>query len=200
MKNYFLFALSFIFLLPLSAQDIKLNKPNLNGGKPLMHVLNQRKSSRDFIDKDIPINTLSDLLWAANGFNREDKRTAPTANNRQEIELYVTLKSGVYFYDAKNHLLKLIKSGDYRKAVGTQDFVAIASLNLIFVADMKKASSKEYAYTDCGFISQNVYLFAASEGLGTVVRGSFNKDSLAKLLSLPSHQEVLLTQTVGYTK
>ncbi len=200
MSNYFLFALSFIFLLPLSAQDIKLNQPNLNGGKPLMHVLNERKSSRDFIDKDMPMTILSDLLWAANGFNRDDKRTVPTANNRQEIELFVTLKSGVYFYDAKNHNLKLIKSGDHRNDCGTQDFVATASLNLILVADMKKASSKEYAYTDCGFISQNVYLFAASEGLGTVVRGSFDKDSLSELLGLQSHQEVLLTQTVGYTK
>ena len=200
MSNYFLFALSFIFLLPVSAQDIKLNIPNKDGGKPLMHALSERKSSRDFIDKDMSINVLSDLLWAANGFNREDMRTTPTANNRQEIELFVTLKSGVYFYDAKKHNLKLIKSGDHRKAAGTQEFVATASLNLIFVADMKKASSRDYAFTDCGFISQNVYLFAASEGLGTVVRGSFNNDSLAELIGLPSHQEVLLTQTVGYTK
>ncbi|MFA5463631.1 MAG: nitroreductase family protein, partial [Dysgonamonadaceae bacterium] len=95
-------------------------------------------------------------------------------------------------------LLKLLKSGDHRKSAGTQDFVATASLNLIYVADMNKASSREYAYTDCGFIAQNVYLFAASEGLGAVVRGSFNKDSLAELLNLPSHQEVLLTQSVGY--
>lgn len=198
MSKYLFVALSFIFLLPVSAQDIKLNAPNKNGGKPLMQALSERKSTRDFIDKDLPVTILSDLLWAANGFNREDKRTSPTANNRQEIDVYVTLKEGVYFYDAKNQLLKLIKSGDHRKSAGTQDFVATASLNLIYVADMNKASSREYAYTDCGFIAQNVYLFAASEGLGAVVRGSFNKDSLAELLNLPSHQEVLLTQSVGY--
>ncbi|MFA7066492.1 MAG: SagB/ThcOx family dehydrogenase [Dysgonamonadaceae bacterium] len=198
MSKYLFVALSFIFLLPVSAQDIKLNAPNKNGGKPLMQALSERKSTRDFIDKDLPVTVLSDLLWAANGFNREDKRTSPTANNRQEIDVYVTLKEGVYFYDAKNQLLKLIKSGDHRKSAGTQDFVATASLNLIYVADMNKASSREYAYTDCGFIAQNVYLFAASEGLGAVVRGSFNKDSLAELLNLPSHQEVLLTQSVGY--
>jgi len=198
MSKYLFATLSFIFLLPVSAQDIKLNAPNKNGGKPLMQALSERKSTRDFIDKDLPVTVLSDLLWAANGFNREDKRTSPTANNRQEIDVYVTLKEGVYFYDAKNQLLKLIKSGDHRKSAGTQDFVATASLNLIYVADMNKASSREYAYTDCGFIAQNVYLFAASEGLGAVVRGSFNKDSLAELLNLPSHQEVLLTQSVGY--
>ena len=199
MSKYLFVALSFIFLLPVSAQDIKLNAPNKNGGKPLMEALSKRKSIRDFKkEKDLPISVLSDLMWAANGFNREDKRTSPTANNRQEIDVYVTLKEGVYFYDAKNQLLKLIKSGDHRKSAGTQEFVATASLNLIFVADMNKASSREYAYTDCGFIAQNVYLFAASEGLGAVVRGSFNKDSLAELLNLPSHQEVLLTQSVGY--
>lgn len=199
MSKYLFATLSFIFLLPVSAQDIKLNAPNKNGGKPLMEALSKRKSIRDFKkEKDLPISVLSDLMWAANGFNREDKRTSPTANNRQEIDVYVTLKEGVYFYDAKNQLLKLIKSGDHRKSAGTQEFVATASLNLIFVADMNKASSREYAYTDCGFIAQNVYLFAASEGLGAVVRGSFNKDSLAELLNLPSHQEVLLTQSVGY--
>ena len=192
--------LSVMFSLSISAQDIKLNAPNKNGGKLLMQALSERKSTREFQDKELPINVLSDLLWAANGFNREAKRTSPTANDKQEIELYVTLKSGVYWYDAKNQLLKLVKSGDYRKEAGLQDYVADAALNVIFVADMKKASSREYAYTDCGFIAQNIYLFAASEGLGAVTRGWFDKDVLAKLLNLPSHQEVLLTQTVGYKK
>lgn len=192
--------LSFAFLLQVSAQDIKLTAPNKEVGKPLMKALSERKSMRDFKKQDLPISVLSNLLWAANGFNREDKRTSPTANNKQEIELYVTLKSGVYFYDAKNQLLKLIKSGDFREQTGMQDFVADVPLNIIFVADMEKASSREYAYTDCGYISQNIYLFAASEGLATVVRGSFDKDSLATLLKLPSNQEVLLTQSVGYPK
>ena len=190
--------LSISFLLPLSAQDIKLNAPDKNSGKLLMQALSERKSSREFIDKELPVSVLSNLLWAANGFNREDKRTAPTANDKQEIELYVAIKSGVYLYDAKNSVLKLIKSGDHRKSTGNQDFVPLASSNIIFVADMKKASSKEYAYTDCGFISQNIYLFAASEGLGAVTRGWYDKDVLRKLLDLPSHKEVLLTQSVGF--
>ncbi len=199
-KKTLLMVLTLAFLLPLSAQDIKLNAPNKNSGKLLMQALGDRKSSRDFIDRDLSVNTLSNLLWAANGFNREDKRTAPTANDKQELELYVVLKSGVYLYDARNSLLKLIKSGDYRKSTGSQDFVAQASANIIFVADMNKASSREYAYTDCGFIAQNVYLFAASEGLGAVSRGWYDKDMLAKLLNLPSHKEVLLTQSVGFIK
>ncbi len=113
------------------------------------------------------------------------------------MEVYIALKSGVYLYDAKNSILKLIKSGDHRKSTGSQDFVANASANIILVADMNKASSREYAYTDCGFVAQNIYLFAASEGLGAVSRGWYDKDVLSKLLNLPSHKEVLLTQSVG---
>ena len=199
-KKTILMMLAIAFLAPLSAQDIKLNTPNKVRGKLLMQALSERKSSRDFIDKDLPIDVLSNLLWAANGFNRENKRTAPTANDKQEIELYVTLKSGVYLYDAKNSILKFIKTGDHRKSAGSQDFVAQASANIIFVADMEKASSREYAYTDCGFVAQNIYLFAASEGLGAVARGWYDKEVLAKLLDLPSHKEVLLTQSVGYVK
>ena len=196
-KKLIIMTLSIASLLPVSAQDIKLSLPNKSSGKPLMQALSERKSSRNFIDKDIPIAVLSNLLWAANGFNREEKRTAPTANDKQEIELYVALRKGVYLYDAKNNVLKLIKSGDHRESAGNQDFVANASANIIFVADMNKASSREYAYTDCGFVAQNIYLFAASEGLGAVARGWYDKDVLAKLLNLPSHKEVLLTQSVG---
>lgn len=181
-----------------AAQDIKLPAPDRAGGKPLMQALNERKSTRSFQDKELSQQQLADLLWAANGFNRDDKRTAPTANNRQELELYVALKSGLYFYDAKANVLKLIKKGDYRKDTGTQDYVADAPLNIVFVADMEKASSERYAYTDCGFISQNIYLYCASEGLGAVVRGSFNKDELAQLLQLKAGRQVLLTQSVGY--
>lgn len=198
MRKQLLFMLSLIFALPLSAQDIKLNEPDKKGGKPLMQALSERKSTREFQNKDLPVSVLSNLLWAANGFNRDNKRTSPTANDRQEIELYVTLKSGVYWYDARNQLLKLIKTGDFRESTGTQDYVADAALNVIFVADMNKASSREYAHLDCGFIAQNIYLFAASEGLGAVTRGWFDKDVLAQLLRLPAHQEVLLTQSVGY--
>lgn len=181
----------------VSAQDVKLPAPDKTGGKPLMKALNERKSTRVFSSKDLTTQQISDLLWAGNGFNRDDKRTAPTANNRQELELYVVMKSGIYFYDAKNHILKEIKKGDFRSKTGVQDFVGKAALNVVFVSDKDKASSENYAYTSCGFVSQNIYLYCASEGLGTVVRGSFNKDELGKLLNLKSNQQVLLTQTVG---
>ncbi len=196
-KKITLMLFSIALIMPTVAQDIKLSAPNKTSGKPLMMALSERKSSRNFIDKELSVDVLSNLLWAANGFNRDDKRTAPTANDKQEIELYVAIKSVVYLYDAKNSMLKLIKSGDHRESTGKQDFVANASVNIILVADMNKASSREYAYTDCGFVAQNIYLFAASEGLGAVSRGSYDKDVLTKLLNLPSHKEVLLTHSVG---
>jgi SagB-type dehydrogenase family enzyme len=198
MNRFSILSIFFIMSYSISAQDIKLPAPDRTGGKPLMQALNERQSIRSYQDRELTPQQLSDLLWAANGFNRDDKRTAPTANNRQELELYVTTMSGVYFYDARNHLLKEVKKGDHRAQAGSQDFVAQAALNLIFVSDMEKASSKEYAYTNCGFVAQNVYLYCASEGLGAVVRGSFDKDKLRELLKLPSNQEVLLTQSVGY--
>lgn len=187
----------FLMAYSLLAQDIQLPTSDRTGGKPLMQALNERKSTRSYQNKALTLQQLSDLLWAANGFNRDDKRTAPTANNRQELELYVAMQSGLYYYDARKHLLKEVKKGDYRAETGVQDFVAQAALNLIFVSDMEKASGRQYAYTDCGFVSQNVYLYCASAGLGSVVRGSFDKEKIGKLLNLSTRQEVLLTQTVG---
>ncbi|HHU97562.1 MAG TPA: SagB/ThcOx family dehydrogenase [Petrimonas sp.] len=199
--NRFIMLLSISLMASwVSGQDIQLPAPDRTGGKPLMQALNERQSNRSFQDKSLTQQQLSDLLWAANGFNRDDKRTAPTANNRQELELYAVTKEGVFFYDAKNNLLKEVKKGDYRAQAGMQDFVAEAALNLIFVSDMEKASSRDFALIDCGFVSQNVYLYCASEGLGTVVRGFFDKKVLSELLELPSSQEVLLTQSVGYVK
>ena len=196
-KLSFLILMTMMMNVFLSAQDIQLPAPDKTGGKPLMQALSERKTTREFRqNKDLSLTTLSNLLWAANGFNRPDKRTAPTANNRQELELYIAVRDGLYFYDAKNHKLKLVKKGDYRKNTGMQDFVGDASLNVIFVSDLSKATSRHFALIDCGFVSQNIYLFCASEGLNTVVRGSFDKDELGKLLNLPSNQEVLLTQSV----
>ena len=181
-------------------QDIQLPVPHKNGGKPLMDALNERQSTREFSDKELDDQTLSDLLWAAYGFNREDKRTVPSSQNRQEIDLYIFLKTGVYFYDAKVQRLILKVAGDHRKLTGRQPFVETAPLNFVLVANLDKASHRDAALTDCGFISQNIYLFCASEGLGSVVRGSFDKEGLQNLLGLGENQEVLLTQTVGYRK
>lgn len=195
----FLFAFVAIMIgMNLHAQDVQLPAPDRTGGKPLMEALNLRRSTRTFLDKELSLQQLSNLLWAANGFNRDDKRTAPSANNRQELELYVTTQKALYFYDARNHLLREVKKGDFRGVTGAQDFVSKVPLNLIFVVDMQKASGREYAFTGCGFVSQNIYLYCASEGLGSVVRGMFDKDKLQALLGLEATQEVLLTQSVGY--
>ncbi len=184
----------------MNAQEIKLPTPDRSGGQPLMKSLNERKSTRSFSEKDLSDQQLSDLLWAANGFNREDKRTAPTAMDRQELELYVISKKGVYFYNAKEHKLTLVKNGDHRKSAGLQDYVYDAPINIMIVADMDKAASQQYSYTNCGYISQNIYLYCASEGLATVARGSFDKEELHSLLQLSKSQEVLLAQTVGFPK
>jgi len=193
-----------IGLLTLSlscfAQDIKLPSPRKAGGKPLMTALNERQSNRDFSDKELSPQILSDLLWAANGFNREDKRTAPSSQNRQEIDLYVFMKSGAYLYDAKNQQLVLKVAGDNRAKNGSQPFVTVAPINIAFVGNLDKASNRDAAIVDCGFIGQNIYLFCASEGLISVVRGSIDKESVHSILGLSDNQEVLLGQVVGYKK
>lgn len=197
-KLFFTFVL-ITFGFSCFAQNIKLPAPNKTGGKPLMDVLNERQSTREFSNKELSNQTISDLLWAAYGFNRSDKRTVPSANNKQEFTIYVVLKSGVYTYDAKENILKLKVKGDHRSKAGKQDFVATAPLNLVYVADLDK-NSREGAVMNCGFIAQNVYLFCASEGLGTVVRGYFDADEVKKTFQLSEKEVPILTQTVGYKK
>ncbi|MDR0769426.1 MAG: SagB/ThcOx family dehydrogenase [Dysgonamonadaceae bacterium] len=184
----------------VSGQDVKLPDPVKTGGIPLKDALSKRQSVRAYSDKELSTQTLSDLLWAAYGFNRADKRVAPSSQNRQEIDLYVVIKEGIYLYDAKTNQLLLRAKGDHRKDAGSQDFVANTPLNVLYIANLDKASNRDAACMDCGFISQNIYLFCASEGLASVVRGSFGKDKLHKILQLTGKQEVLLAQTVGFAK
>ena len=189
-----------------TAELIKLPKPQTDGGKPLMQVLRARRTIRSFSRKALPQQMLSNLLWAAFGMNRPEsgKRTAPSANNWQEIDIYVATASGLYLFDARAHVLKRIMAEDIRAMTGTQRFTQVAPVNLIYVADYAKMGraklqDKEfYSATDTGFISQNVYLFAASEGLATVVLGLVNRQELAKKMSLRPDQKVILTQPVGY--
>lgn len=184
----------------LSAQDIKLQSPSKSGGKPLMEALNERQSHRTFVKKDLSAQDLSDLLWAANGFNREDKRTVPTSQNKQEMDVYVMLSTGVYLYDAKENILKLIEKGDLRKALGQPAISENASLSLIYVANLDKASNREAGFIDSGFIAQNVYLYCASTGLGSVVRASFTRPGLHEALKLTEKQEITIVQAVGHIK
>ena len=192
----------------ITAQELKpvaLPTPQTSGGKPLMQVLKERKSVRDFGPEPLSRQTISNLLWAAWGVNREDgRRTAPSASNRQEIDVYVVMADGAYLYDAQANALKPVATADLRKFAGTQAYVAGAPLNLIYVADTAKlggddAAKLATANADTGFIAQNVYLFCASEGLGTVVRASVNRDDLGKALNLRAGQRITLAQTVGYT-
>lgn len=200
MKRGLIFTVFISFISSIVAQDIELEAPNRAGGKPLMEALNERQSHRNFEKKDLPIQMLSDLLWAANGFNRDDKRTVPTSQNRQEMDVYVMLEKGIYFYDAKAHALKLVKKGDFRKYLGQPNISDNAALSLIYVANMDKASNREAGFIDSGFIAQNVYLYCASAGLGTVVRGSFTRPDLHQTMGLTDNQEITIVQAVGFIK
>ena len=187
---------------------IKLPPPNLNSGKSLMQSLQARKSSRDFSTKKLPVEVLSNLLWAAYGINRPEsgRRTAPSAVNWQEIDVYVAMTDGLYLYNAKEHVLKPVIKQDIRELTGKQTFVKDAPVNLIYVADYSRmggANAEEknsYSAADTAFIAQNVYLYCASEGLATVVRGSIDRDILAKAMQLRDNQKIILSQTVGYPK
>ncbi|MDX9932440.1 MAG: SagB/ThcOx family dehydrogenase [Bacteroidales bacterium] len=192
-----------------SAQSvINLPAPVTTGGKPLMDVLSERHSGREFLDSAMSDQQISNLLWAAYGVNRSEsgKRTAPSARNMQEFDIYVALKKGLYRWNSANNQLEPIKSGDFRGRIGRQTFVASASLVLIFVADydrmgkMEEASKEFYSAADCGYISQNVYLFAASENLSTVVLGSVERESVAQLLGLKTTQKIVFAQPVGFSK
>ncbi|HAM39696.1 MAG: hypothetical protein A2474_01770 [Elusimicrobia bacterium RIFOXYC2_FULL_34_12] len=186
---------------------IKLPKPQLEIGKPLMQVLKNRKSSREFSNKKLSEQTLANLLWAGYGINRSDgKRTAPSSMNMQETSIYVATDDGLYLYDAKENVLNLIIKEDIRALTGKQLFVKDAPINLIYVSDiskMGKMAEKDIylnAGADVGFIAQNVYLYCASEGLATVVRGYVDVAMLSKKMNLKNNQKIILAQSVGYHK
>lgn len=193
----------------LFAQELDtllLPLPDKTGGKPLMQALNERHSSRQFSSQELSLTQLSNLLWAANGINRPEsgKRTAPTARNFQDMDVFVIMAKGIYRYEATKHVLLGIHQGDYRKVTGTQDFVQNAALNLVLVSDLAKMkdtneeTSMLYAGIHAGCIIQNIYLHCASEGLNTVTRASFDNQMLAKLLNLTGKQKVVMAQTVGF--
>jgi len=190
------------------AEDLKviaLSSPDITAGKPLMTALSERKTTRSFSSRDLSIDVISNLLWAAFGVNRPEsgKRTAPSAMNRQEIDIYVAMKSGLYLYNARENRLDSIRAKDIREYAGTQEFTQKASVDIIYVADFSKMAGDEntkmfYSAVDTGFISQNVYLFCASEGLSTVILGWVDKPALEKIMNLRPDQKVILTQPVGY--
>ncbi len=186
---------------------IALPTPQKEGGMALMEALSKRQSAREFAHKELSLPLLSNLLWAAYGVNRPDKgRTAPSALNSQEIDIYVALPSGAYLYDAIANMLQLVAANDIRRVTGYQDFVSEAALDLVFVADHSRmklvpvGKRESYASVTAGAITQNVYLFAASNGLATVIRAWIDREAIADALWLNHDQQVLLSQTVGYPK
>ena len=200
-----------VYPLPIHSQElksIKLLKPQTDGGKPLMQVLEDRHSSREFGTDELSLQVVSNLLWAANGINRPDsgKRTAPSAVNWQNIDIYVAMAKGLYLYDAKENILKPVLAEDVRAATGSQVFVKDVPVNLIYVADFFKITrgteedKNFYSAAHTGFISQNVYLFCASEGLATVVRGLVDREAMSKVMKLRPDQKVMLAQSIGNPK
>jgi nitroreductase len=193
-------------LFTQEVKSIPLPSPNTDGGMPLMQALKVRRSSREYRADKLPLQILSDLLWAANGVNRpeEKKRTAPSAMNRQEIDVYVALEEGLFLYDAFANLLKPVLAEDVRAETGMQDFVKVVPVNLLYIATVSTDSTISdadrifYPAADTGFISQNVYLYCASAGLGTVVRGMVDRPALAKKIGLRPDQRIILAQSVGF--
>ncbi len=189
-----------------AAQRLPLPPPQTAGGLPLMQALQQRQSRRDFDAAPLQPQLLSDLLWAAAGVNRPDLdgRTAPSAMNSQEIDVYVALPEGLYRYDVSAHALTLVSATDVRRVTGYQDFVDRAPLELIFVADHARIKAvpvsqrESYASMAAGAMAQNVYLFCASAGLSTVIRAWFDRYALSQAMGLESDQQILLAQTVGW--
>ena len=197
--------------VPSGAEELKpvqLPPPRTEGGKPLMQALKLRATSRAFAPDPLPLQTLADLLWAGWGINRsgEGKRTAPSARNWQEIDVLLVDARGAWRYDAAGNSLQPLVTGDLRALTGAQEFVKDAPLTLVFVADPARmkgaeaASLEAYAYADAAFISQNVYLYCASEGLATGVRAMIARPALAKALGLAPERIIVFAQSVGYPK
>lgn len=219
MKRIFVFAVSVFISLavlsnPLIANDKKVNKNDIqleevdySKGKPFLQTLKERKSTRTFLDKELDLTTLSELLWSAGGISREGGyRTFPSAMNAQEIDIYVFTKKGIYLYIPSENLLKFIMEGDKRADTGMQSFAADAAVNLVYSIDLSKMRGNDenqkmlMSAIDLGHVSQNVYLYCASAELACVVRGSVNGKALEKLLNLKDSQKIILAQSVGYKK
>jgi hypothetical protein len=189
---------------------IELPEPRQQGGMPLQSAVKRRHTTRDFSDRPLSKQVLSDLLWTAFGVNRPETgmRTAPSSYNWQDITIYVFTAKGVWTYDAFNNQLLPRKSGDHRKLAGMQSYVWSAPLSLVYVSDFSKMKHGETTFSeeyklmigclDAGHISQNVYLYCAGEGLGAVARASVDREQFAKAFDLPDHMRVIFGQTVGY--
>jgi len=211
MKNIVFILCILIFSNIAVAQDlqpIKLLPPQTEKGKTLMKALEERCTTREYSDRAMSLQDISNVLWAANGINRvkEMKHTAPTAMNQQEIDIYVVLGKGIFLYDPHDSTLYPVVKGDLREQAGTQDYVKTAPLNLIYVADYTKMKNAEeekkesYASADAAFIADNVYLVCAAFDMGCVVRASVDREKLSATLKLLPFQHIVFGQTIGFLK
>ncbi|MDR1675878.1 MAG: SagB/ThcOx family dehydrogenase [Tannerella sp.] len=189
-------------------QEIRLNAPDKTRGSATMKALSDRHSDREYSPQELSLQDLSDLLWAANGVNRPDgKRTAPSAMNKQEIDVYAIRADGAYLYDAQAHSLKPVAGGDYRAAVaGSQDFAKTAPVCIVTVINLDKLGDPKAEHirlmgaVDAGIVTQNINLFCAAVGLSTVPRASMDQDELRKVLKLSDSQLPIMNNPVGYPK
>ena len=187
------------------AQELRLlPPPRMDVGKPVMQALQARRSTRAYSARPLSQQVLSDLLWAACGINRSTgERTAPYWRHIMVLDVYVAMADGVWFYEPQQHALRLHLDADIRAQTGTQDFVASAPLNLVYVVhgehmDVPAADKRLYGSVDAAFAGQNVYLYCASEGLATVFRGAVDYPRLERAMQLGEGQFVAFAQTVGY--
>ncbi len=195
---------------PNALKPVALKKPDTTRKATLMEALSKRMSTREFGAKKLSEQDLSDLLWAGNGVNRAATggRTAPSARNVQDIDIYVITPEGAYLYDAKKNTLEPIAAGDHRAVIAPQQaFVAAAPVNLILVSDYGRfpdgandAGTTAMAAMDAGMVSQNISLFCAAAGLVTVPRAMIDAEKTAAVLKLKSAQKILLNHPVGYPK
>ena len=191
-----------------SQEAIKLPAPEMSGGMPLMDALTKRRSTRLYGDQSLSPQQLSNLLWAAFGINRPESggRTAPSWRGSNEIDIYIAMPDAVRVYDPKANELRAVFGGDIRSGTANVPFVRNAPVVLIYVADrtrMAKASDEDHiqnAHVDAAIIAQNVYLFAASAGLGTVILGNVDRKSLSQTLKLRDNQILTYSQPVGHPK
>ncbi len=199
-----------LLALTLSATTISLPAPAKSKGMPLYEALSKRSSSRSYsAEKSISRKQLSQILWSAAGVNRTEsgKRTSPSAWGNNEVEVYVLLAEGTYKYEPIKHELVEISKVDNRKFGGKQDFVAQAPVTFVMVTDFTKITQVEdqaakiaTSHIDAGFICQNIYLAAASEGLVTGTRAFIDKEKLAEVLKLKSTQSAIVANSLGYVK
>ena len=200
MTHYKIFILGIISLMASCSIEAEvLPTPQTTGGKPLMQVMSERKSSRDYQENQtVTKQDLSNMLWAAWGITHDGKRTIATAMNRQELVLYVITPTEVSRYNPDANTLTIVNTGDFRKYCTMQDFAAIAPINIVLAVDVTKQSKPEFQAYTAGAASQNIYLYCAAHNLATVCRASMDKEKLKKGLGLSDSMTLHLNHPVGH--